>query len=66
LTDVSDEKWSFVLPYLLSSRSDNASREHDLHVIFNAVRYVVKGCNRWRPMPNNLPPWPAAYQHMQC
>jgi transposase len=60
LTDVSDEEWAFVLPYLLLSCVDNASREHDLRAIFNAVRYVVKGGNQWRLMPNDLPPWPAA------
>ena len=65
LTDVSDEELSFVLPYLLLSRSDNASREHDLRAIFNAVRYVVKGGNQWRLIPNDLPPWPAAYQQMR-
>ena len=51
LTDVSDEEWSFVLPYLLLSRADNASREHDLRAIFNTVRYVVEGGNQWRLMP---------------
>jgi transposase len=65
LTDVSDEEWAFVLPYLLLSRVDNASREHDLRAVFNAVRYVVKDGNQWRLMPNDLPPWPAAYQQMQ-
>jgi hypothetical protein len=42
LTDVMDEEWTFVLPYLLLSRVDNASREHDLRAIFNAVRYIVR------------------------
>jgi transposase len=65
LTDVTDEEWLFVLPYLLLSREDNGSRQHDLRAIFNAVRYVVKGGNQWRLMPNDLPPWPAAYQQMQ-
>jgi len=65
LTDVSDEEWAFVLPYLLLSKVDSASREHDLRAIFNAVRYVVKGGNQWRLMPNDLPPWPAAYQQMR-
>src|SRR5216683_4806457 len=64
LTDVTDEEWSFVLPYLLLSRADNVSRQHDLRAIFNAVRYVVKGGNQWRLMPHDLPPWPAAYQQM--
>jgi hypothetical protein len=31
LTDVSDEEWAFVLlPYLMLSRPDQASREHNL------------------------------------
>ena len=54
-----------MLPYLLLSREDNASRQHDLRAIFNAVRYIVKGGNQWRLMPHDLPPWPAAYQQMQ-
>ena len=39
-----------MLPYLLLSKVDSASREHDLRAIFNAVRYVVKGGNQWRLM----------------
>jgi transposase len=65
LTDVSDEEWEFVLPYLLLSRADNRSRQHDLRSLFNAVRYIVKTGNQWRLMPHDLPPWPAAYQQMQ-
>jgi transposase len=62
LTDVSDEEWEFVLPYLLLSRVDNRSREHDLRALFSAVRYIVKTGNQWRLMPHDLPPWPVAYQ----
>ena len=65
LTDVTDEEWAFVLPYLLLSKVDNASREHDLRASFNAVRYIVKGGNQWRLMPHDLPPWQAAYQQMR-
>ncbi len=64
-TNVSDEEWAFVLPYLLLSHEDNRSRQHDLRELFNAVRYVVKAGNQWRLMPHHLPPWPAAYQQMQ-
>ena len=65
LTDVSDEEWAFVLPYLLLSREDNASRQHDLRALFDAVRYIVKTGHQWRLMPHDLPPRPAAYQQMQ-
>jgi transposase len=64
-SDVTDEEWAFVLPYLLLSREDNRSRQHDLRELFNAVRYIVKTGNQWRFMPHDLPPWPAAYQQMQ-
>jgi len=38
LRDVWDAEWGFVLPSLLLSRADKASREHDLRALFNAVR----------------------------
>jgi len=65
LTDVSEEEWAFVLPYLLLSRVDSRARGHDLRATFNAVRYIVKGGNQWRLMPHDLPPWQAAYQQMR-
>ena len=52
-------------PDLLLSREDNASRQHDLRALFDAVRYIVKTGNQWRLMPHDLPPWPAGYQQMQ-
>jgi transposase len=65
LTDVSDEEWAFVLPYLLLSREDSLSRQHRLRELFNGVRYIVKTGNQWRHMPHDLPPWSAVYQQMQ-
>ncbi len=53
--DVSDEEWSFVLPYLLLSREDSRSRKHSLRELFNGVRYIVRTGNQWRYMPNDLP-----------
>ena len=64
-SDVSDEEWQFVLPYLLLSREDSRSRQHSLRELFNGVRYVAKTGNQWRFMPNDLPPWHAVYQQMR-
>ncbi len=36
--DVTDEEWTFVLPYLLLSREDSRSRKHSLCELFNGVR----------------------------
>ena len=64
-SDVSDEEWAFVLPYLLLSREDSAHREHDLRAVFNGVRYIARTGNQWRFMPHDYPPWPAIFQQMQ-
>ena len=56
-SDVSDEEWSLVAPYLLLQPEDAGQREHDLREVFNGLRYIVKTGAPWRWMPNDLPPW---------
>ena len=41
-SDVTDEEWEFVLPYLLLCREDSPQREHDLRRVFNGVRYAAR------------------------
>ena len=64
-SDVSDEEWSFVAPYLALCREDSPQREHSLRAVFNGLRYIVKTGNQWRFMPHDMPPWPAIYQQTQ-
>lgn len=61
-SDVSDEEWSFVAPYLTLCRLDSAQREHELREVFNALRWLVRSGAHWRMMPHEFPPWPAVYQ----
>jgi transposase len=64
-TDVTDEEWAFVVPYLALCREDAAQRDYPLRAVFNALRYVAKtGCH-WRMLPNDLPPWHVVYQQMR-
>ena len=56
-SDVTDEEWAFVLPYLLLCREDSRQRKHDLRAVFNAVRYVARTGGQWRFLPHDLPPW---------
>ena len=51
-SDVSDEEWSLVAPYLLLQREDAGQREHDLREVFNGLRYIVKTGAPWRWMPS--------------
>jgi transposase len=64
-SDVTDEEWDFVAPYLTLMTADAPQRAHDLREVFNGMRYVVRGGQAWRMMPNDLPPWPAVYQQAQ-
>lgn len=64
-SDVSDEEWAFVVPYLTLCREDAPQRKHDLREVFNAVRWMVKTGAQWRYMPQHFPPWAACYQQTQ-
>ena len=64
-TDVTDEEWPFVAPYLALCREDASQRDYPLRDVFNGLRYIVKtGCH-WRMLPNDLPPRPVVYQQMR-
>ena len=64
-SDVTDEEWAFVLPYLLLCREDSPQRKHDLRTVFNAVRYVARTGGQWRFLPHEFGPWWVVYQQMQ-
>src|SRR5579872_6647961 len=61
-SDVCDEEWSLVAPYLTLMREDASQREHSLRELFNGLRYVIRYGIAWRAMPNDLPPWFSIYQ----
>lgn len=64
-SDVSDEEWALVAPYLALLRESSGQRDHDLREVFNALRYIVKTGAPWRFLPHDLPPWAAVYQQTQ-
>src|SRR3712207_2612019 len=61
-SDVSDEEWAFVVPYLALVREDAPQRNHELREVFNGLRWIVRTGSAWRYMPHDLPPWEAVYQ----
>jgi transposase len=64
-SDVTDEEWCLVVPYLTLMREDAEQRQHSLRELFNALRYVIRYGIAWRAMPNDFPPWFAVYQQSQ-
>lgn len=61
-SDVSDEEWAFLAPYLTLMRQDAPQRTHPLRELFNGLRYIARTGLQWRLMPHDLPPWSAVYQ----
>lgn len=41
-SDVSDEDWRFVAPYLALCREDSARWEHSLRAVFNGLRHYAR------------------------
>jgi transposase len=60
-SDVSDEEWALVAPYLTLLPEGAKQREHPLREAFDGLRYVVRHGIPWRAMPHDLPPWHAVY-----
>ena len=64
-SDVTNDEWAFVVPYLTLMKEDAPQREYALRDIFNGLRYVVRTGVTWRMVPHDLPPWEAIYQQTQ-
>jgi transposase len=64
-SDVSDEEWALVAPYLSLMTEEAPQREHSLREVFNGLRYIVRTGAAWRLMAHDLPPWHTVYQQTQ-
>jgi len=64
-SDVSDEEWALVAPYLTLMTEDAPQRDFPLREVFNGLRYIVRTGAQWRWMPHDLPPWHVVYQQSQ-
>lgn len=64
-SDVSDDEWAFVAPYLTLMKAEAPQRDHSLREVFNGLRWLVRTGASWRMMPHDLPPWYTIYQQAQ-
>ncbi len=56
-TDLTDEEWSKVEPFLPKSAGTGRRRAVDLREILNAIRYMARTGGGWRMLPVHFPPW---------
>ena len=64
-SDVTDDEWAFVAPYLTLMKEDAPQRDHDLRAVFNGLRWIIRTGAQWRMLPNDLPSWYTVYQQAQ-
>ena len=64
-SDVSDEEWALVAPYLALLREDCRQRRYPLREVFNAMRWMVRAGAPWRLIPHEFPPWATVHQQAQ-
>lgn len=64
-SDVTDDEWAFIAPYLTLMKEDAPQRDYALREVFNGVRWIVRTGAQWRMLPNDLPPWYTVYQQAQ-
>jgi Putative transposase of IS4/5 family (DUF4096) len=55
-SDVSDEEWALVAPYLTLLPEDSRQRRHSLREVFNAMRWMVRAGAPWRLSPARVSP----------
>jgi transposase len=64
-SDVSDDEWALVAPYLTLMTEDAPQRAHPLREVFNGLRWIARTGAQWRLLPHDLPPWYTVYQQTQ-
>src|ERR1700727_1313508 len=60
-SDLSDEGWAKIEPFLPRASKSGRPIEVDLREVLNAIRYMARSGGGWRMLPNDFPPWQTVY-----
>lgn len=61
-SDVDDEMWLFMRPYLTLTPEDAAQRKYPLREMLNATLWIARTGSQWRYLPHDFPPYELVYQ----
>ena len=65
-TDLSDDQWALIAPYLPAAKSGGRPRTLDLREVVNAIFYLLSNGIKWRAMPHDLPRWQSVYTYFRA
>jgi transposase len=60
-TDLTDEEWLFIQPFLPAVPRRGRKPKTDLREVLDALRYLARTGGGWRMLPNDFPPWQTVY-----
>ena len=52
-SDISDDEWAFVAPYLILMIEEAPQREHSLREVFDGLRWLIRAGAAWRMMQHD-------------
>jgi putative transposase len=64
-SDVDDATWAVIAPTLAQAPGRGRPRRHADRLIYNAIRYVLRGGIPWRMLPPSYPPWRTVYSRFR-
>lgn len=64
-TDLNDNEWRLLEPYMPKPKLTGRPREHSLREILNAIFYITKSGCVWRLLPNDFPKWQSVYYYFR-
>src|SRR5919204_3201251 len=65
-TDLTDEQWKLVEPFLPDAKPGGRPRETNLREVLNALFYLVRSGCQWRMIPHEFPPWKTCYNYYRA
>jgi putative transposase len=65
-TDLTDEQWKLVEPFLPDAKPGGRPRKTDLREVLNALFYLVRSGCQWRMIPHEFPPWKTCYNYYRA
>jgi putative transposase len=65
LTDLSDQEWVAVKPFLPEVKAGGRPPIHSRREILNGIFYIVRSGCAWRLLPRDLPPWKTVYHYFR-
>ena len=64
-SDLNDEKWDIISPWVSDDKTRGRNRSTDLREIVNSINYRWNTKCVWRMLPHDFPPWETVYYYFK-